>query len=173
MGAMSRSFYPPHDVQGICVSVNGDLVRQPDLVISVRDLIVFPRGVVIHTMAWTPAPGILMRATGFDSYAEGASSFPEPGLTWQVQIGDLIASENDPEPRTSGTPWLLPRRRGSFGGDDRALEWEFWLSPISLKKGLRISVDWPERGIVDSGLAIEATTLTSAAGLGSRLWMLL
>ena len=156
---------PPENVVPATVALDAVLVRRPDLAVWVADALVFPTGLSFGL-------SVLRREAG-DRMPPffGPSGPGKPRLGLLLADGRKVSTQGLGEMRPflsrPDRPVLRPR---GGGGSGKVASTQVWLWPLPPPGPLTFVCTWPDEGIEEARVRIDAGPVLAAAARAIELW---
>lgn len=156
---------PPENVVPATVALDAVLVRRADLAVWVADALAFPTGLSFGL-------SVLRREAG-----DRMTPFFGPSGPGQLRFGLLLADGRKVVTQDLGgmkpflsrpdRPLLRPR---SGGGNGKVVSAQMWLWPLPPPGPLEFVCAWPDEGIEETRVRIDAGPVLAAAARAIELW---
>jgi hypothetical protein len=159
------SVRPPPGWVGGSVPWHVVLVRTHRHYVELTEVSAFPTGVEF-TMRLLTAPG----PPGVDAPRTIPGVLVGPRLDVRFADSRSTVAHSDPSypyDEAPNNPLLVFIRGGGSPNDMRN---QLWLWPLPPPGPLTLTVNWPEEGVVDHTIVLDATELVAAADRAERLW---
>jgi hypothetical protein len=163
-GSLSRLMMPPRGEAGGSVPWSLELGRSGDLRAVAQDFEAFPTG-VRFTVRVQFRPGV------FDPRPVHGQPSQLPGTPGGAAIAVTFSDGRwgSARPGSLGEADVVLRYFMGSGGAEEFTA-QFWLSPLPSAGDLTWRVAWPELGVHDQTITVQADELIKAAGKAERLW---
>jgi len=129
----------------------------------------FPNGLRFELVGYTQPIEPADEPSVFTSFKHAASlRWPRLGVSFadgRKAVGDFPWP-----PKEAGEPRNPVLTCDFTGGADHASRWRFWLWPLPPSGSLTIAVVWPEKGVSETLVEVDATELIEAAGRAEHAW---
>lgn len=170
---------PPTDVFPGAIPLELVIGRSHKAAVMVTGLRAFPTGVAMTLLVRTRERlprGLNLNEEVFDGpfRHEQDQAWQRDRFKWGFEFSDgRRVTSVDPWPR-SFEPTHIPDRpvlmgRGG-GGDDRAVERDYWLWPLPPPGTLKVVCQWPQLGIDPTTSTIDAHEIEAAASRSQAVW---
>ncbi|HEX2705812.1 MAG TPA: hypothetical protein VHM65_08635 [Candidatus Lustribacter sp.] len=164
---------PPENVVPARLDWDAEILREPDTVLVLTDVLAFPQGFSYRVRAWL-RPGSEHHAEGGPRH-EHVDFAPVTGwlLDGSVKIGaawETDGASGGDDPFAPGDP-AAPRQSpcGGSGGGLTA-DTGSWVYPLPEGHSLQLVFAWDARGIPETYVDVDLAELGAAAGRAEVLW---
>jgi hypothetical protein len=162
---------PPHGVLPGILDVSVLVARSDTVAIVVGPMRVWPEGLVVNVNAVTRDAGFApLRPLPRELYREAGRSWPPPELLrFGVAYADGKRATNLDvvDYRPPHGVWL--QARGLSGGSG-GFSSEYWLSPLPRNGQVVFVCEWPEYGVDEASVKVDAAAIQAAAGRAHGVW---
>jgi hypothetical protein len=146
---------PPENVVGGTAVLDLVLANDGDTAIVLTGVTAFPTGVALR---------VSLRRRYREGLGRGNTL---ARLRFGVELADGRRTTADRWDEDGDGPRLTQR---GGGGGGLVQDWEYWLWPLPPEGMLRIACAWPDEGVEETVVEIDAAPIREAAGRAVELW---
>jgi hypothetical protein len=159
----------PENVLPAAVAINAILARTDRVGVWISDARVYPTGLSFAVALVRREPQDLHDRPHHPFLMHGPAQDGDPRFGVAYADGRKAVA-GAPGPRTAGEERSIVLSQGGGGGSQRRWEGRFWLWPLPPEGPLTFAFTWPEEGIGETTVEVDAGPIRDAAGHVVELW---
>jgi hypothetical protein len=157
---------PPDNVMPAAVALDAVVMRGDGLAVWVGTASAYPEGVLLDVVIMRRRPpGARVRQPFF--MQPGHPGGPRVGVGFADGRKAVLDGPAGPQPEGSNGPTLMS---SGGGGTDRSWHARVWLWPLPPEGSLTLAFAWPDEGVDEATVQVDATAIVRAAARAVELW---